>query len=310
MKRLVKHASNLINKNKNFAFGKLNNLNFRNYIVAQYVNINNQQVVIKMSSEFEAKFGTKLENVIATLPFQNWLNNLKTNIDSFTKNFENNAFQWSDIYFKEIEIQSIDAFNNNRIGFIKFKVHLFLKKTKQVKGEFGNTIEEEIIPLPGVCLTRGGSVGILIVLQCEGKDYLLLVQQPRIPIGVFNFVELPAGMLDDDGNFSGVAAKEVKEETGLEIKDNDLIDLTQLCNNNFYGHFTSPGLLDEYIRLFLYKTNISKDKLNDLMDKITGNVNENEFIQLKVVPIDQAHEVTPDGKLLMALYLYKNVYNK
>ena len=41
--------------------------------------------------------------------------------------------------------------------------------------------------------------------------------QPRVPTGRYSFVELPAGMLDQSGDFAGVAAKELKEETGIEV---------------------------------------------------------------------------------------------
>ena len=34
------------------------------------------------------------------------------------------------------------------------------------------------------------------------------------------------GMLDGDGKFSGVAAKELREETGLEVDEQELVDMT------------------------------------------------------------------------------------
>lgn len=40
----------------------------------------------------------------------------------------------------------------------------------------------------------------------------------------------------DNGNFTGVAAKELKEETGIEIKEKDLVDLIGLSyNGKFKG---------------------------------------------------------------------------
>lgn len=35
-------------------------------------------------------------------------------------------------------------------------------------------------------------------------------------------LEIPAGMLDESDNFSGVAAKEIKEETGISIEHNEM----------------------------------------------------------------------------------------
>ena len=37
-------------------------------------------------------------------------------------------------------------------------------------------------PVHGIVLVRGHAVGVLVVLRCEGKPYLLLVRQPRFDI--------------------------------------------------------------------------------------------------------------------------------
>ena len=41
--------------------------------------------------------------------------------------------------------------------------------------------------------------------------------------------ELSAGMLDEAGLFAGGAAKEIEEETGLQVPANELITMTQLA---------------------------------------------------------------------------------
>lgn len=46
---------------------------------------------------------------------------------------------------------------------------------------------------------------------------MILTVQPRIPAGCLAFPELPAGMVDDSGTFSGAAAKEIKEELGMSF---------------------------------------------------------------------------------------------
>ena len=51
---------------------------------------------------------------------------------------------------------------------------------------------------------RGGSVGILVVLECDGTEYTVLTRQARVPMGTANLPEIPAGMLDGSGNFKGV----------------------------------------------------------------------------------------------------------
>jgi len=60
----------------------------------------------------------------------------------------------------------------------------------------------------------------------------VLTVQPWVPAGSLEFVELPAGMLDDS-SFTGAAAKEIQEECGIEIPADELLDLTQLALGKF-----------------------------------------------------------------------------
>jgi ADP-sugar diphosphatase len=76
--------------------------------------------------------------------------------------------------------------------------------------------------VPGIVFMRGGAVSILVVLHCGGQRFVLICKQPRIPVGASAFAEIPAGMLDGDGKFGGVAAKELQEETGMIIKEDEV----------------------------------------------------------------------------------------
>lgn len=84
---------------------------------------------------------------------------------------------------------------------------------------------------------------MLIILRSKGqKDKVILTLQPRIAVPHFTFPEIPAGMLDGSGNFSGTAAKEIEEETGLTIKDDELIDMTELAyGDQWRGAYPSAG---------------------------------------------------------------------
>ena len=75
-----------------------------------------------------------------------------------------------------------------------------------------------------------------LILQPEdaidkSEKYVIWTVQPRIPAGSLAFVELPAGMLNDSGTLTRAAAKEIKDETGLEIQEEELIDMTKLAND-------------------------------------------------------------------------------
>jgi ADP-sugar diphosphatase len=90
---------------------------------------------------------------------------------------------------------------------------------------------------------RGGAVSMLLVLKSPGnKDKIILTLQPRVPVPDLAFPELPAGMLDGSGNFVGTAAKEIEEETGLKIKEEELIDMTELAyGDQWRGMYPSAG---------------------------------------------------------------------
>jgi ADP-sugar diphosphatase len=59
--------------------------------------------------------------------------------------------------------------------------------------------------LPGYVFLRGDAVAVLVLVN----DKILLVEQYRVPIQQ-TVIEAPAGMLDESGDFAGVAAKEIE----------------------------------------------------------------------------------------------------
>ena len=89
---------------------------------------------------------------------------------------------------------------------------------------------------------------MMIVLRAPGEsDKLILTLQPRIAVPHLTFPELPAGMLDGSGNFAGTAAKEIEEETGLTIQEDELIDMTQLAyGDTWRGIYPSAGGSGKY----------------------------------------------------------------
>lgn len=228
------------------------------------------------STAITAEQGIDIQKVIKSKPFEEW--NSSIDVEKFK--------------VRSIHIQSVDMFGS-KIGFIKFKA---------------DVVDESGKFVPGICFMRGGSVGILPLLRCEDKTYTILTLQPRIATGQFDFAEIPAGMLDGSGNFSGVAAKELKEECELEIGEKELTDLSALANHP-RGFFASPGGSEETIRLFSFTKNISKEDLQKMNGRCTGELAEGEQITLKVVPLEDLFSI-PDGKTIVALALYKKFVEK
>ena len=108
-------------------------------------------------------------------------------------------------------LQSVDLFGS-RVGFIKFVASATLGGKR----------------VPGIVFMRGGAVAVLVVLHSGGARWAVCTRQPRVPVGAAALLEIPAGMLDGSGAFSGIAAKELAEETGLIVEGSQLIDMSAL----------------------------------------------------------------------------------
>lgn len=73
-------------------------------------------------------------------------------------------------------------------------------------------------------------------------------------------------MIDESGHFSGVAAKELKEEADIDIELKELIEL-----GSFYP---SPGGCDEELLMFAVEKNLSDEKIKEITSKIHGEHDE------------------------------------
>jgi 8-oxo-dGTP pyrophosphatase MutT (NUDIX family) len=154
--------------------------------------------------------------------------------------------------------------------------------------------------------------------QVKGK-WAILTIQPRIPAGSLAFAEIPAGMLDDHGTFAGGAAKEIQEETGLHVHENELIDMTALALQSMpqldegdeilqKAVYPSPGGSDEFIPLFLCQKRMPRKDIEELQGKLTGERDHGEKITLKVVPLENLwKEGLRDGKTLAAWAIYQGL---
>lgn len=205
--------------------------------------------------------------------FKDWLESLDPSFD-----------------LKSIEIQSVDKFSNNKVGFVKLK----------------STIERNGASVPGIVLLRGGSVAVLIELTCKdtGDVYSVLTEQPRVPTGKI-LLELPAGMLDGSGDLKNKAVSELEEEVGLKCNEKDLINLTKLCIPDSNGFYTDAGLLDETLTIYLWRISLTKQEIENLKGKHTGI--ENEQIVLRIFKFSELWKVTPSMMVQTALNLYRTL---
>jgi 8-oxo-dGTP pyrophosphatase MutT (NUDIX family) len=133
-------------------------------------------------------------------------------------------------------------------------------------------------------VTHPGAVGIVVL---DG-DRLWFVRQPREAIGSPDFLEIPAGKLDEEGESPlDTGKRELAEELGKQAETWEEL-------GSFY---TSPGFTDEQVYLFL-ATGIS-----DVEERPEVEHNERIDVETRTVAdLDAVLAETQDSKTLIALY--------
>lgn len=155
--------------------------------------------------------------------------------------------------------------------------------------------------IPPLCLLKGEVVSVLVCLIDEKtkEKYLLLVRQRRIANGDFIF-EHPAGMVDGSQTPLAIAIQEVREETGIELSEKDLVNLTPDS-----PLFPSTGTSDEAMYFFYCEIELSYSKIMSYDDNKMGVISESERITTYVKPFAEGHRLilNSNGRLLCFMYL-------
>ena|SRR5688572_30400268 len=131
--------------------------------------------------------------------------------------------------------------------------------------------------------------GSVIIIPIDDDGNILFVRQYRHAAGE-DLLELPAGTRDDDERFEECAAREIREETGMEAGKLQKV-------GEFY---LAPGYSSEFMVVFL-ATGLKDNPLD---------ADDDEFLQVEKIPLQQAMEMAergdvPDAKSLAALLLAK-----
>ncbi|KAL0477496.1 ADP-sugar diphosphatase [Acrasis kona] len=226
----------------------------------------------------ECEIGT--DEVIKSNPFQHWLSRM-------------NQKQNKDILdLRSVKILSVDVYNG-RICYIKVSIEVYYNGKR----------------LWDVGFLQGAAVAILIVLTTieDGEKYVLMVRQPRPPVGDVNCLELPAGMTDGCTNLVKKAMEEIREETGItDVKEEELVNLNVAmgmeCGSGLY---CSQGVLDEEITIFLLERRVNVEYINKINGAEGGIEDESEFTRVEVVPYYTAHKISRDMKLTTGLLFYE-----
>lgn len=154
-------------------------------------------------------------------------------------------------------------------------------------------------PLPAYLLLRGGACLVVTVVENRdtGERKFLMLRQRRIGHGR-DTLEFPAGMLDGDvDDPAGVALREVREETGLEVERSQLTALSGPL-------YSSPGLDDEAIHYFACAVTLPPDAYAALDGRQTGVADEHEYIRLSLWDYASALGHIDSLQVRLAFYLY------
>ena len=120
---------------------------------------------------------------------------------------------------------------------------------------------------------HGGSV-VLLPIDSDGN--LLFVHQYRHAVGR-DLMELPAGTRDGEEPFEECAAREIREETGMEA--GRLLKIG--------GFYLVPGYSTEFMAVFI-ATELKENPLQ---------ADEDEFLQVEKIPLKQAIEMAEQGRI-------------
>jgi 8-oxo-dGTP pyrophosphatase MutT (NUDIX family) len=194
---------------------------------------------------------------------------------------------------RAIVIQSADIIRRDGRKHV-----LFLKIKADISDRRGR-------PLPGIVFLRGKSVAILPVVRTKSGDYAVLVHGGSAAIGSFSQLQLPAGMADGAVDLHEVARRELMEETGLDPAQGELVDLGE-CYFGMAGQgmYPSPGACDEMIHYFLFRQEMDDEMLEGFGGKETGLAEEQEHLNVKVVPLCEICRQSRDMKVHTAYFIY------
>lgn len=131
---------------------------------------------------------------------------------------------------------------------------------------------------------RGNSIAVLIVVKVKSvgrgivREYVLICEQMRLSTGGRQ-KELCAGTIDKDGNVVSESLKEVKEETGFDIKNvHEMQSLGSI--------YSSTDVCGDETFLYSWTTTLSEREFEQKMCRVFGYASEWAEIKLHFVPMN------------------------
>jgi ADP-ribose pyrophosphatase len=151
--------------------------------------------------------------------------------------------------------------------------------------------------------SRSNASGVVVLVPVTGAGEIVLVEQYRKPVGK-NVIELPAGLVGDhedpDESILSAAKRELKEETGFEAAQ---LELLMECPS-------SAGMSDEIVSFVLARR---------LHRVGPGGGDDSEDIQVHIIPLKEVDHWlreqqeagrSMDPKIYAALYWLSDIWGQ
>lgn len=135
------------------------------------------------------------------------------------------------------------------------------------------------------------AVSCFVILDGDGEEpRLLLSYEFRYPAGQY-LLSVPAGLIDEEDRerpdvLVSTAVREIREETGLEIRETDIVKVVNPLV------FSTPGLTDESNALICAV--LRSAQLDDLSQE--GAVGSEQFDGFCLLTKDKAREILRTGR--------------
>ncbi|EGT58668.1 CBN-NDX-2 protein [Caenorhabditis brenneri] len=126
---------------------------------------------------------------------------------------------------------------------------------------------------PGVHID---GVSILARVKKDGKIYILLVKQYRIPVGKV-CLELPAGLVDEKETIEQAALRELHEETGY--KANRVVKVSTIC-------YLDPSITDDSQKIVIVDVDGDSSENKNPVQKLDPT----ESIEIVLVEVSELNE--------------------
>jgi len=111
-------------------------------------------------------------------------------------------------------------------------------------------------------------------------------------------VTFPAGGVDNGENFRVMACQELKEETGLEISPDDMVELSK-------GITLNASLSDDLICFYGFRKDVNRTWLDSIDNRSGGLHAEGEHIRVRVFSLSDCFKMSTASTLIGLALIYR-----